>query len=127
MLLTVFVNFLAVEFYLWFAAIPAAREKVWTTSVQSYKSLPPPAMSLGQGTFFPDRAILSNNETQLAELNHAKEFESAPFSNQRAFWHYGTKKNVAPSGDWNYVTFNGDYTNLNTTNDLFVAYYFYCQ
>lgn len=79
-------------------------------------------MSVAGDTRFPDRAILSNDAVQLAQLEHNMT-KNANFANQRAFWHYGSDETLY----WTYVTFNGDYPNLTGNGDLYVAYSFYCK
>ena len=106
-----------------------AKDKVWHTSISTAQSLPPPAMALGQDTFFADRGVLASNATWLNGFydNH----KNAPdITNQRSFNNYSTIKlgNVSiglPAGNLDYVTFDGNYHNLGLHDDLdlFYAYY----
>lgn len=121
-LLTVFLNIIAVEIYVGKVAVPAACRKEWSTTTETFDSLPPPAMALASDTRFGDRAILSNDPVQLAELNDEK-LNNWGFTNQRAFWQYGSD----PDLYWNYVIFNGDYENLSGSYDLYAVYAFYCK
>ena len=134
---TVFLNIIAVEFgYLNAVAVPAAHNKLWSTSLTSHNSLPPPAMALAQDSWFSSRAILSNNAEQLDQL-YTDQINAIP-SNQAAFTNYSFFEEAPPPGaqslpgeqSLNYVLFNGSLPsgkNLSAMDDLNLAYKFYCK
>lgn len=89
-------------------------------------------MALAQGTYFKDRAILANNNTELDQL-YQSQLNATP-SNQAAFTNYSSFPiEPAPgvkSGDWqvHYVLFNGSLENqMTAVDDLYLAYNFYCK
>jgi hypothetical protein len=64
---TVLLNIIAVEFvYIPLVAIPAARNKVWKTSIAAHTDLLLPVMALSQDSYNYGRAVIAKNSTQLA-------------------------------------------------------------